>query len=468
MPNSLRFLAFLFAAAAVYRLAPARWRAGWLLAASYLYYAAWSPAHAALLLAATLVAYAAGLRLAKAPDGGTKTVALALLVLLASLAFYKYFGALAALTGSRRWLALAVPVGISYYTFKLMSYVIDVHWGKLEAQRSVVALACYAAFFPQIPCGPIARPEPFFEDLAAARPAGADQTVRALRLILFGWFEKAVVADHLAAVMDAARAHPGTLAGWPSLLACYAYCWRIYADFSGVTDIAIGAALLFGLRSPANFDAPFYAPNVQEFWRRWHMSLTSWLTDYLFLPLRMAWRDWGQAGLCLSLMATLLAVGVWHGARLNYAVFGLVNGVYMIVSALTLRSRDRFFEQRPALAGLRRLAGPIGTFNLFAFSLVFFQSATFAQALGILKSVAAPAHADPEFVSRWLSGPDVALAAASLLVMEAVHLYQSRPRFRAFVLARPSWAVATAFYTAVVALLLLVRAPATGFIYFQF
>jgi alginate O-acetyltransferase complex protein AlgI len=443
--NSLRFLGFLAAAAAVHAALPARFRAFFLLAASYAYYAAWSPEHALLLLAATAVAYGAARRQGEAALYG------ALIALLGALAICKYGPGIAA------------PIGISYYTFKLVSYVVDVHWGRIPAEKSFTRVAVYGAFFPQIPSGPIARAGQFLPELAAARAPGTAEVISAARLILFGFFEKAVVADRLAAMIDAVKASPGGPAGASALFVVYAYCWRLYADFSGITHIAIGAALLFGLGSPRNFKLPFYAGNIQEFWRRWHISLTSWLTDYVFLPARMALRDRGTLGLAASIMVTMLLIGVWHGPALSFVVFGLINGAYMVVSALTLRTRDEFFKAKPALARARALTGPLLTFNLIALSFAFFQSATPGEAAALLRGIVKGGGAPVP----WGGAAELALLAASVAAMEAVHLYQAGGRLREFVRARPALSAA-AFYAAMIAGLLLVRAPSKGFIYFRF
>ena len=449
--NSLRFLGFLAAAAALHAALPARYRAFFLAAASYAYYAAWSPPAALLLCVMTAVAYAAARRLEGSPDTGEAILYGALVVMLGALAIFKYAPGFVA------------PLGISYYTFKLVSYVLDVHWGKLRAEKSLVPVAAYAAFFPQLPSGPIARATQFLPELAAARAPSPENVVAAARLILFGFFEKAVVADQLAAMIDAARAAPGGPAGASALFVIYAYCWRLYADFSGITHIAIGAALLFGLGSPRNFAAPFYAPNIQEFWRRWHISLTTWLTDYVFLPARMALRDRGTPGLAASLMITMLLIGVWHGPALTFVVFGAINGAYMVVSALTLRRRDAVFKTRPALSLARAVTGPFLTFNLVALSFAFFQSSTPGEAVALLRGVVKGGGAP----IPWGGAPDLALLAASVAAMEAVHLYQAGGRLRSFMLKRPTLSAA-AFYAAMLAGLLLVRAPSKGFIYFRF
>src|SRR5262249_54419143 len=155
-------------------------------------------------------------------------------------------------------------------------------------------------------------------------------------------------------------------------LAAYLFAIQLYADFSGLTDIAIGSARLLGLRSPANFDAPFLAENIQDFWRRWHMTLTSWLREYVFTPLHLALRNWGQAGLIVSLAINMLAIGLWHGPRLTYVMFGLIHAAYLIGSSLTLRGRTKWLRSRPLLRRAHAVVGPLVTFNMVVLSFVLF------------------------------------------------------------------------------------------------
>lgn len=454
--NSAGFLLFAAAAALTFRRAPRRWRSLSLVVASYAFCCFWSPAHALILLAATAVAYRAGLR---AAEGDERRVAVAVLVLLGALAAFKAYNPIAAaLAGPGAWRLLA-PVGISYYTFKLVSYVLDVHWGLLPPERDFAAFAAYAAFFPQIASGPIQRAVDFLPQLAAGE-AGAASAAWGVRRIAFGLFQKVVVADRLGAIVDAVHRAPASFHPAQVALGLAAFSLQLYADFSGLTDIALGVGLLFGIRGPENFAAPFYASNIQEFWRRWHISLTSWLTDYLFLPLRMSFRRHGDLGLAASVFLTLLAVGVWHGARWNYAIFGAIHGVAMAISALTLAPRNRFFARHPAWARARAVAGALVVFSLISLSYAFFRAETPVAAWSVLTALFGSGAWRPGFGLR-LTASDVALLLAALVVMEA-----ARPMTRRE--APPSRAASLLGYAAMLFFLLLSGAPSTPFIYLQF
>jgi D-alanyl-lipoteichoic acid acyltransferase DltB (MBOAT superfamily) len=379
-------------------LVPARWKCAYLVALSYLFYFTWSVGYSLLLLATTATTYAAGLLIGRTESEGKRklVVALAIAALLSVLVFFKYGVVLAAvgnLLSAPTWSAwlsgVIAPIGISYYLFKSISYLLDVHWDNLEAQRNPLALALYVAFFPQILSGPIQRAPEFFEQLAAGefcRPV-ARAFERACGLLLLGFFEKMVVADRIGALVQVIDASHTTHAGL-LLIGSYGYTLQLFADFSGITHIAIGIGLFFGIEGPPNFNRPFRANNIQEYWRGWHMSLTTWLTDYLFMPLRLALRNFGNAGLAASIMINMVLIGVWHGANWTYLVFGLIHGCFMIGSALTLKSRNASFKSRPALASARKLYAPIVTFHMVCLAMVFFRAASVDSALDVLRGIA--------------------------------------------------------------------------------
>lgn len=445
--NSIRFLLFLALAAGLYRWIPLGRRPLALLVFSYIFYFTWSAPHALILLAATAAAYWAGPRV---KEGGSAALPLCLLALLGGLAFYKC-AALGPLT-------LAMPLGISYYTFKLMSYVLDVAWGKAEPERSFVSLAAYAAFFPQIMSGPIQRAPDFLSQLPG-RPSGQDLAA-GLRLILFGLFQKLVVADRLAVFVDSVYADPAAHPGWPLMAAAAAFSLQLFADFSGLTDMAIGSARLFGIRSPENFDAPFSARSTVDFWRRWHMTLTSWLRDYAFTPLQLSWRGAGDPGLAASLFLLMLAVGAWHGLQGHFLLFGAFNGLCLAASALTMSARDRFFDRSPWLKPARAVFAPLLTFLLMSAAFVFFRAENVPKALAVFAGIFKAGALPGALPGLEPGGRLVTLAA--LAVMLAAQPLKRRAEGEAKLL--------TAAFYAVIFVFLLAARPlaASKFIYFQF
>ena len=286
------FYVALVPAVAAFYLLPGRWRAIYLLALSYAFYALSSRIYLVLLIVASAAVYALGLAIAKSGSERAKQAYMAagVAAVVAVIVAFKAAGA---------WRGLLLPLGVSYYSFKLISYLIEVYWDDEAVERDPVVFFLFPAFFPQIVSGPIQRPEPFFAQMrdVMARTIDADQIEAGFRFILGGLMMKTLVGDRLAAFIELIdQSHTDySYSIMFTTVACYTL--QLYADFSGYTNIALGIGKLFGVEGPPNFNAPFAAVNIQEMWRRWHMSLTLWLTDYLFTPLSMSLRDYGQAGL---------------------------------------------------------------------------------------------------------------------------------------------------------------------------
>jgi alginate O-acetyltransferase complex protein AlgI len=478
--NSASFVVFLTAAATLHWMIPARARRGFVLACSLGFYALFDVPHTALLICCGLIAYALALGIARTSDerAQARLVAAAVVLLLAVLATFKYLGVGLAAAGVGGTLAsLAIPIGISYYIFKLISYVVDVYWGDVEARRDPWSVLRYAAFFPQIVAGPIQRSGDFFEREAEAQVPKPGLLVAGFRLILFGFFKKAVIADRAAILVDQVFAAPHRYPSCTRWAAAYLFALQLYADFSGLTDIAIGTGCLFGVRAPKNFDSPFYAANIQDFWRRWHMTLTDWLRRYLFTPLHMTLRDLGKLGLVIAIAVNMLAIGIWHGARASYVVFGAIIACYVAGSALTLRARDKFFARHPRLARVRRYAGPLVTLHMMVVALVVFRAETFGDARAILRG----------FVAGFVSGPAALLSdsanwgvlkgwttqqwmllAGGVAVMELGHRLQASNEWLEGLDARPlafRWGL---YYALVLAILFLAPLQTQTFIYAKF
>jgi alginate O-acetyltransferase complex protein AlgI len=378
------FYVVLIPAAAVFYLLSGRWRAIYLLALSYAFYALSSRIYLVLLVVASAAVYAVGLAIAKSGSERAKQtyMALGVAAIICVIVAFKAAGA---------WHGVLLPLGVSYYSFKLISYLIEVYWDEEAVERDPFIFSLFPAFFPQIVSGPIQRPEPFFTQMreVMGRTLDADQLEAGCRLILGGLMMKLLIGDRLAAFIDLIDTSHADYSQSVMLTTIACYLLQLYADFAGYTNIALGIGKLFGIEGPPNFHAPFAAVNVQEFWRRWHMSLTSWVTDYLFTPLSMSLRGLGQIGLVLCIMLNMLIIGLWHGLTLNFLVFGVLQGILVSVTALIVMSRRR--------AGARPASGPrwlavasmILTFALMSLSTIFWHSATLDEAVSILKQVLA-------------------------------------------------------------------------------
>lgn len=352
------FLAYLTLVVALYAMFPKSWRGTLLLVASYAFYWFSSGWLALLLLGTTLIAFYAAKK--------RSAIMLAVCFLILALALFKsllLFG-----------VSAFIPLGVSYYTFKLTGYLLDTYWGALEPEQRWAPFLTYTSFFPQIVGGPIQRAQSFLPQIASAETVSAEVITRGALRIMLGFFKKYVVADNLGEIVNYVYRHLSAHPGAPVALGFYGYPLQMYADFSGLTDIAIGAGVMLGITGPENFSAPFSAPNPSEYWRRWHISLTQWMADYVFTPLRMSLRTLGTLGMVLSIFINMVLIGLWHGFYLTFALFGFVHAIYLTVDALTQRWRKGLYKRHPIVDRMTDWVGPIVTFHLIAIAFVFFRA----------------------------------------------------------------------------------------------
>ena len=430
--TSVEFLIFLVLFALLYRLCPRRFQGFCLLLASYLFYCSTSWRAAAALAGSTLVAFGAALLIERFRERpAARTVALGSTFLLtAYLVFFKALPLLPqfGLAG------LVMPLGLSYYSFKLISYVLDVYWCRLQPTRDVVAFAAFVAFFPQIVAGPIERAGPFLSQ-AGSRPAAFSD---ALPRLAWGLVKKLVIADHMAPAINAVFGNVAGFHGAPVWLAFYLWPLQLYADFSGLTDIAIGAGRLFGITGPENFNRPFTASSISDYWRRWHMSLTTWLGDYVFTPLRMATRNAGKWGLSFSITINMVAIGLWHGLTWGYFVFGLLHSVYLIIDSLSMRARRSWFKRHADLDKAGEWLGWLLTFHLVAVALVFFRSRSLLDAVLLLANLwtwPAGFSSDLNKIEPVLHA--LAIGVAGYLVLELGERFRPDEKWRAMIPTAP-------------------------------
>jgi len=363
-----------------------------LLAASYYFYGQWQWHYLLLVWFSTLVDYAIGLRLPHTPRP-RRLVVLSVIVNLGFLAVFKYANWLIATVNDGAqalgsvWhltpIDLLLPVGISFYTFQSLSYTIDVYRRELPPRRNLLDYALAVAFFPQIEAGPIVRAREFLAELDGEQRVGLADIRRALVLIALGYVKKIVLADNLALLVDPVFDTPLAHGFWDCLLAVYAFAFQIYCDFSGYTDIAIGCALLLGIRFPPNFDYPYAARSLQEFWHRWHMTLSRWLRDYLYIPLGGNRKGHGRT--YANLMLTMLLGGLWHGASWNFVIWGGLHGAYL--------AGERAWPANLAIPLPRAIAVALRvliTFHLTCLAWVFFRARDLDLAIDMLGRLAQP------------------------------------------------------------------------------
>lgn len=372
---SLDFAAFVVVTALLFDFGSPGARPALLCVASMVFCALNSVASAVALFITTTIAYCAAHWIAKAADESRRRILLtaAVVILLGHLVAIKLIPDLS-LPLRQGWLpGILAAFGASYYTLKLVGYLVDVFWRRYPPWDDAVRFGAFAAFFPLLPAGPIQRASEFTLPQDNARIA--ELMSYGLRRILFGLMKKLLVADRLGDLVDyiagGQRGHAGLL--W---VMAYLFPVQLYLDFSALTDIGIGVAAIFGVRAPENFAFPFFASSISEFWRRWHMSLTRWLGDYVFTPLRMVTRSLGTKGLIISIVVNMLLIGMWHAISYGWLLFGLINAVCLVADALTLRLRRRLYRSRPWTERAASAAGPVLVFHVIAFSLVCFRAQT--------------------------------------------------------------------------------------------
>ena len=480
--NSTEFFLFFPVVVAVYFALPARLRWPFLLAASYYFYMAWQPSYVVLIFISTLVCYAAGLFMGAKPNRPDRLPYLlfALVANLGLLFFFKYYNFFAdtlrpvvpvALPASR----FLLPLGISFFTFQSLSYVIEVYRGKWEAERHLGRFALYVAFFPQLVAGPIERPGNLLPQFREDHHFDYDRVTNGMKLMAWGLFKKMVIADRLAMLVDHVYADPTQYDGLPLTLATVCFAFQIFCDFSGYSDIAIGAAGVLGFRLMDNFRRPYSATSVAEFWRRWHISLSTWFRDYVYIPLggnRVALRRWH-----VNILIVFLLSGLWHGANWTFALWGLVHALYLVAGRALAPFRERL-AIRTGLARLPRLHHAlqvVATFALVCFACVFFRANTLSDALHLVTHLPRGwgVALDPERLatlvfSLGLTRAELLFVAAMVVLMELGHAAQSRGSVLAWLGRRPLWLRWAAYSALVWGVLLFGVFKHKEFIYFTF
>jgi D-alanyl-lipoteichoic acid acyltransferase DltB (MBOAT superfamily) len=448
-------------------------------AASLWFYGMWQPAYL-LVPGACIGAAYVGARMIAAGEGARRRAWLvgAVAVPLGLLLLFKYYNFVAdTLTGlSRRvdssfaapHLRLALPVGISFFTFKTLSYLADVHKGRLAPESNLLRLSAYISFFPQILAGPIERAGAFLPQLDRTRDFDYARVTNGLALMLWGLFKKAVIADRLAVMVNQVYSQPGEFTGLPLIVATYAYAFQIYCDFSGYSDMAIGAGRVLGFTTMRNFARPYESASVGEFWRRWHISLSSWFRDYVYIPLggsRVSKVRWAR-----NVLVVFLISGLWHGSAWTFILWGALHGLYLI-GERALRPVGALVASRLGWGPLAWLGRPLKvflTFNLISFAWIFFRAPTVSEALYIAGHLFEGLGRGLTPVVTLFNPADLLWAIILITILEAVHAIQRRGSAVAWMARRPLW-IRWAVYAALVLGIINLRPHyAAQFIYLQF
>jgi alginate O-acetyltransferase complex protein AlgI len=461
--TTFAFLRFLLVVLVLFYVLPQRYRRYLLLAASLYFYMAWNVKFVVLILGLITVDYFAAFWISTRAGAQRR---MALLISLAAnigmLGWFKYanFARTTWLTvlhglthtgGVIKPLDIILPLGISFHTFQSISYVVDVYRGEQVAVTSYIDYALFVAFFPQLVAGPIVRAREFFQDLWRWKAPTSAQWQQGVAIVLTGFLKKLVFADQFALVADKYFADPSALPGFfPAWTGTIAFAFQIFFDFSGYTDIAIGIALLFGFHFPENFCRPYLAASITEFWRRWHMTLSRWLRDYIYISL--GGNRKGEARTYLNLMLTMLLGGLWHGASWNFVIWGGYHGALLGIERMVWGKAER--------RGLLRIPLTALTFLLACIGWVFFRAKTFFAAAFVLREMVSRT-AGHSLLSTWQWR--LALFAALIALAEEYGGYLTR------LTMSPAWARTAAFVLVLLAIELFSATDQTiPFVYFQF
>ena len=351
--NSVDFMCFLPVVLGIYFIIPKSWRHIWLLVTSYYFYMGWNPKYAVLIAFSTVITYCAGIGVAytkekKCPQWIVKgIVALGILINLVVLVYFKYFEfGVRTLEGILRLIGVEVgthtfdiilPVGISFYTFQALSYVIDVYRGQAQMEKNILKYALFVSFFPQLVAGPIERSNNLLSQVKNVDKIALwnmNRVVSGAIYMVWGYFVKMVIADRAAILVDTVFDSYYMYGSTELIVAALLFAVQIYGDFMGYSMIAIGLAKVMGFTLMENFDAPYYAGSIKEFWHRWHISLSTWFRDYIYIPL--GGNRKGTVRKYINLMITFLLSGLWHGASWNFVIWGGLHGLYQVVGEVTL------------------------------------------------------------------------------------------------------------------------------------
>ena len=463
--HSYTFLAFFLVVVLVHGATPVAQRRYVLLVSSYVFYGSWNPKYALLILASTVIDYIAARGILGSESQGRRKLFLTVSVatnlgLLATFKYYNFFSHNIAeyLSLSLPLHELLLPVGISFYTFQSMSYTIDVYRHRSKLARDFVDFALFVSFFPQLVAGPIIRAVDFLPQIATAGERTPDQIRLGLKLFLLGLFKKIVVADNLALLVDRVHQSPADVSSGDLWISAYAFAFQIYFDFSGYSDMAIGLASLLGFKFPVNFRRPYCAVNVSDFWRRWHISLSTWLRDYLYISL--GGNRKGAIRTLRNLMLTMVLGGLWHGANWTFIGWGLLHGAFLSVHRLF----GNVVARHPGLSKVvdSRLMIPFWvllTFHCWVISMVLFRAASIEVAQTMLVRMFSPGG---DFTIT--AGGTLLLCALLYFAQAGEELFGFFDRFDAWPLVLRAAILAVAVWT----MILYTPDRIEPFLYFQF
>lgn len=437
--NSAHFLVFFPLVTLIYFLIPKSWqqvRVIWLLVTSYYFYMCWNAIYALLMLTSTVVTYACARLIDKYRKYAKIWGLLCLIINFGILFFFKYqgfvvdslnslFSAFSINLNVSKFDVL-LPVGISFYTFQAVGYTIDVFRGSIKAEKNFIVYALFVSFFPQLVAGPIERSGNLLHQLKSEHEFNFERVRGGLWLMLWGFFQKLVLADRLAVVVDVAYASPNTQSSARLILATILLAFQIYCDFASYSNIAIGAGRVLDIKLMKNFNAPYFSTSIAEFWRRWHISLSTWLRDYIYIPL--GGNRCGLKRKYVNLLIVFFISGLWHGAAWTFVIWGLMHGVYQIVGAITQKYRDKVWK----LIGIDvegwfvRIVRIMITFVLVDLAWIMFRAASINDAITVFKHIFIPGLVASDTIGFGRSSSWWLVTGGALLILLFVSIWQCK------------------------------------------
>lgn len=485
--NSLNFLLFFVVVFVVYYLPISRkshkFQNTWLFLASYFFYGFADWKMIPLLLVATILFYGIGLWLKSEMEKGhvkyaSNITTLGVVLGIGVLLYFKYLNFFAdsfaqllkaiGLNVSWSTLNIVLPIGVSFFTFKLISYVIEVHREHIQPSKDFIEFGTYIAFFPTILSGPIDRPNKFIPQLRNNRNLDNELAIDGFRQILWGMLTKMCIADNLATATDTVWADFSSHSASTLLMIAIVYPIQMYADFDGYSNMAIGVGKILGIHITRNFNHPFLARNIAEYWRNWHISLTGWLTDYVFSPLNIAFRNLENLGIILSIMINFVLIGLWHGANWTFALFGLYHGILYIPLILS-GAFGKKKKIKPGFKGLPKmkdLSKMVLTFLLVAFGLILFRADNVGDALSYFSGIMS---------SSLLSLPLILIGKVTILLIIILLVLEWSQRDKEYPLQinptfweNKKWLPYVLDFIVIAAIIMFGNFESNQFIYFQF
>lgn len=358
------------------------------------------------------------------------------------------------------------PLGISFYTFQALSYLTEIYWKEEEPEENLADFMIYMLFFMKFLSGPIERARDMLPQLKSGKPVAYPSIVYGMKLIVVGLIKKLILADYISPYIDGIFNSIHTASGIQLLMACLLYPVELYGDFSGYTDIALGGACMLGFKLSPNFNRPFIAQTTAEFWRRWHMSLSFWVRDYLYLPLSSGMRRWGQWGVFLSLSLTFAGLGAWHGAGWNYIIYGLIQGLIIFYEMKTamIRNKIKNWIGNPLFTTLSILR----TYLLFAFSLIFFRLESVSDAFYYIRNISFSTHASWKEVSIGIPDHNCIVAGSALVLILVYEYFMSKRDLLEALEKQPMLVRWGIYYLLAIMFFTLGQFNSDSFIYLQF